>query len=30
MRNGRAAFTGLPQEVLAKITEEEEMEMLGS
>ena len=30
MRNGKAVFAGLPQEVLAKITEEEEMEMLGS
>lgn len=30
MRNGKAVFTGLPSEVLAKITEEEEKEMLGS
>jgi len=30
MRNGQAIFTGLPSEVLAKITEEEEKEMLGS
>lgn len=30
MRNGKAIFTGLPDEVLAKITEEEEKEMLGS
>jgi methyl coenzyme M reductase system subunit A2 len=30
MRNGKAVFTGSPAEVLAKITEEEEMEMLGS
>ncbi|MFZ3146260.1 MAG: methyl coenzyme M reductase system, component A2 [Methanothrix sp.] len=30
MRNGRAIFTGLPDEVLSKITEEEEKEMLGS
>lgn len=30
MRNGKAVFTGLPDEVLAKITEQEEKEMLGS
>jgi methyl coenzyme M reductase system subunit A2 len=30
MRNGRAIFVGLPDEVLAKITEEEQKEMLGS
>jgi methyl coenzyme M reductase system subunit A2 len=30
MRNGKTIFTGLPEEVLAKITEEEEKEMLGS
>jgi methyl coenzyme M reductase system subunit A2 len=30
MRNGKAIFTGLPDEVMAKITEEEEKEMLGS
>jgi len=30
MRNGRAVFKGSPDEVLAKITEEEEKEMLGS
>lgn len=30
MRNGRAIFTGIPDEVMAKITEEEEKEMLGS
>jgi len=30
MRNGKVVFTGNPAEVLAKITEEEEMEMLGS
>ena len=30
MRNGQAIFAGLPDEVLAKITEEEEKEMLGS
>ena len=30
MRNGKAVFTGLPEEVMAKITEEEEKEMLGS
>jgi methyl coenzyme M reductase system subunit A2 len=30
MRNGRAIFTGAPEEVLAKITEEEQKEMLGS
>jgi methyl coenzyme M reductase system, component A2 len=30
MRNGKAVFEGLPDEVLAKITEEEEKEMLGS
>lgn len=30
MRNGKAVFTGQPEEVLAKITEEEEKEMLGS
>lgn len=30
MRNGKAVFTGLPGEVLAKVTEEEEKEMLGS
>jgi len=30
MRNGRVVFIGLPDEVLAKITEEEEQEMLGS
>ena len=30
MRNGRAIFTGLPEEVLSKITEKEEKEMLGS
>jgi methyl coenzyme M reductase system subunit A2 len=30
MRNGKAVYTGLPDEVLAKITEEEEKEMLGS
>jgi len=30
MRDGQAIFTGLPSEVLAKITEEEEKEMLGS
>jgi methyl coenzyme M reductase system subunit A2 len=30
MRNGRAVFAGIPDEVLAKITEEEEKELLGS
>ena len=30
MRNGKAIFTGLPEEVMAKITEEEEKELLGS
>lgn len=30
MRNGKAIFTGLPDEVLARITEEEQKEMLGS
>lgn len=30
MRNGKAIFTGLPDEVMAKITEEEGKEMLGS
>ena len=30
MRNGWAVFTGRPNEVMAKITEEEEKEMLGS
>jgi methyl coenzyme M reductase system, component A2 len=30
MRNGKAVFTGVPDAVLAKITEEEEKEMLGS
>ncbi len=30
MRNGKAVFTGEPEAVLAKITEEEEKEMLGS
>jgi len=30
MRNGQGIFTGLPSEVLAKITEEEEKEMLRS
>jgi methyl coenzyme M reductase system subunit A2 len=30
MRNGKAIFTGIPDEVMAKITEEEEKEMLGS
>ena len=30
MRNGRAIFTGLPEEVLGKITEKEEKELLGS
>jgi methyl coenzyme M reductase system subunit A2 len=30
MRNGKVVFTGNPAEVLAKITEEEEREMLGS
>jgi len=30
MRNGQAIFAGLPSEVLDKITEEEEKEMLGS
>jgi methyl coenzyme M reductase system, component A2 len=30
MRNGKGIFTGIPDEVLAKITEEEEKEMLGS
>ncbi len=30
MRNGKAIFTGTPDEVMAKITEEEEKEMLGS
>jgi methyl coenzyme M reductase system subunit A2 len=30
MRNGKAVFEGLPDEVLAKITEDEEKEMLGS
>ena len=30
MRNGRAIFTGLPEEVLSKITEKEEKELLGS
>ncbi|MFB3764363.1 MAG: methyl coenzyme M reductase system, component A2 [Methanotrichaceae archaeon] len=30
IRNGKAVFTGIPDEVMAKITEEEEMEMLGS
>jgi methyl coenzyme M reductase system subunit A2 len=30
MRNGKAVFTGLPKDVLAKITEEEERELLGS
>jgi len=29
MRNGKAIFTGLPEEVMAKITEEEEKELLG-
>lgn len=30
MRNGQAIFSGLPSEVLARITEEEEKELLGS
>ncbi len=30
MRNGRAVFSGLPDEVLDKITQDEEKEMLGS
>jgi methyl coenzyme M reductase system subunit A2 len=30
LRNGKAVFTGMPDNVLAKITEEEEKEMLGS
>jgi methyl coenzyme M reductase system subunit A2 len=30
MRNGKAVFTGLPKDVLARITEEEERELLGS
>jgi len=30
MRNGKAIFTGFPDEVLAKITEEEQIELLGS
>ena len=30
VRNGKAIFTGLPEEVMAKITEEEEKELLGS
>lgn len=30
MRNGKAVFTGQPDEVLVKITEEEEKELLGS
>jgi methyl coenzyme M reductase system, component A2 len=30
MRNGKAIFTGLPDEVMSKITEEEEKELLGS
>ena len=30
MRNGKSIFTGVPDEVMAKITEEEEKEMLGS
>ena len=30
VRNGKAIFIGLPDEVMAKITEEEEKEMLGS
>ncbi len=30
MRNGKAIFTGLPDEVMAKITEDEVKEMLGS
>jgi methyl coenzyme M reductase system subunit A2 len=30
MRNGKAIFTGSPEEVLARITEEEQKEMLGS
>ncbi len=30
MRNGKAIFTGFPDEVLAKITEEEQKEMLGN
>jgi len=30
MRNGKAVYTGTPVQVLAKITEEEEKEMLGS
>jgi methyl coenzyme M reductase system subunit A2 len=30
MRNGRAVYAGNPAEVLAKITEDEEKEMLGS
>jgi len=30
MRDGQAIFTGIPSEVLAKITEEEEKELLGS
>jgi hypothetical protein len=30
MRYARAIFTGLPDEVLSRITEEEEKEMLGS
>jgi len=29
MRNGKAIFAGFPDEVLAKITEEEQKEMLG-
>jgi len=30
MRNGKAIFAGFPDEVLAKITEEEQKEMLGN
>jgi methyl coenzyme M reductase system, component A2 len=30
MRNGKAVFTGTPDEVLAKITEEEQRELMGS
>lgn len=30
MRNGKAIFMGIPDEVMAKITEEEEKELLGS
>jgi methyl coenzyme M reductase system subunit A2 len=30
MRNGKRVITGLPEEVLAKITAEEQQELLGS